>query len=461
MPRGRYDHPSLLIQKLIKFVLLVHALFACAYGFLVESGSSTMDACMAILMLVESAEVALKVIGNGPRRFWFLGHYDVGKTFEQWENRTALVIMGISLVVWLVTRLTKYADGLGFTSDANFFRLFIVLPTIRLFFTLKQARRVPFVLIPLRQYLLSVVALMMLFSYMYAIVGVTLFEGNLNSIANSVDPEMVRLASFDTVPSSMLTLTQVLIGEGWHEIMYATMNGKHSWYAPFIPPLAALPSSPPLATRGRYWAGYFVIFVLMQTLLLTNLLVGVVLDATNGFSIDDERRLQESVLHGDKLIEFDELLTSLPTSHASNSPGPAEETRQSRRQSTVIAPDLFASMEQRLQQAGDRDRRTSNLNLSFLNMPDAQAANAPPSLQTQVSAQTSAPLPPRPAPLLPFLSRAQLIPKGKNLAASNHKILGASGSGRATVQPAGGQRPSGGSRASERSMMNGKMSTNL
>ena len=44
--------------------------------------SHAMDMCMVVLMLLESAEVLLKLVAYGPRRFWFLGSYDVGKTFE-------------------------------------------------------------------------------------------------------------------------------------------------------------------------------------------------------------------------------------------------------------------------------------------------------------------------------------------------------------------------------------------
>ena len=97
--------------------------------------------------------------------------------------------------------------------------------------------------------------------------------------------EHVRLASFDTLSGAMLCLVQILIGEGWHEVMFALMNAQHTWY----------------------WAVYFMIYVLVQTLLLTNLLVGVVLDSTSGFSIQEEFALQQNVLYGEKLAELTEL----------------------------------------------------------------------------------------------------------------------------------------------------------
>ena len=48
----------------------------------------------------------------------------------------------------------------------------------------------------------------------------------------------------------MLSLVQITVGEGWHEIMYVIMNGKHSFY----------------------WSIYFMLYVLVETLMMTNLL---------------------------------------------------------------------------------------------------------------------------------------------------------------------------------------------
>ena len=49
------------------------------------------------------------------------------------------------------------------------------------------------------------------------------------------------------------------------QVMYTIMNGKHSFY----------------------WSTYFMLYVLLQTLMLTNLLVGVVLDACEWFDMNE------------------------------------------------------------------------------------------------------------------------------------------------------------------------------
>ena len=284
--RALYDHPTLVIQKFVKFMLIVHALIACLYGFLLEDSSELMDTMLALLVIVEALEVVLKFVVYGPRLFWNAGQYEVGKTFEQWENRTALIISGGSLFAWLCTRGSPAARGFGFGYRDDLQRLILVAPTLRLFFALKQARRVPFVLIPLRAYLGSVFALMVLNGIVWATLGVSFFEDELPQIRDEVDTSSVRVSAFQSVGSASFALLQILIGEGWHDIMFAVMNAKHSWYG----------------------AAYFIMFVLIQTILLTNLLVGVVLDSTSGFSIDEELSLQRNVLYGDKLKELEELI---------------------------------------------------------------------------------------------------------------------------------------------------------
>ena len=281
--RDVYDHPSQIVQKVVKFTLIVHTLLACLYGLLATKDIPVLDHVLAVLLLLEALEVGFKMWAYGLRRFWSCGQYDASKIFEQWENRTAFVISATTLLVWLFMRPTSVAYGMGFKIEKDFHRVCLVTPTLRLFFVLKTARRIIFVLVPLRQYLISVLVLMLVYNFMFAIVGVTLFEGVLEDISNALDPEVVRITSFDSIGSAMLTLTQVLVGEGWHAIMFAVMNGRHSWY----------------------WAAFFMIFIIVQTLLLTNLLVGVILDSTYNF--EEELSLQRHVLHGEELQQLEEL----------------------------------------------------------------------------------------------------------------------------------------------------------
>ena len=183
-----------------------------------------------------------------------------------------------------LTTLITYI-GVLFIDDASedAHRLVLTLPTLRLFFVLKTARRVVFAMVPLRTYIGSALALMLIIMYIYAILGVTIFEGQLERVGDPT--HRIRVTCFDTIPSAMLTLAQILNGEAWYEVMYAVLNSQHS----------------------IYYFVYFVSFVLMETLMLTNLLVGVVLDSTLLFNMNEEETLQERVQHGDQIMELNEL----------------------------------------------------------------------------------------------------------------------------------------------------------
>ena len=54
--------------------------------------------------------------------------------------------------------------------------LALIVPTLRLFFVLKNTRRVVFVFVPLLPYIASVCGLMLAFVYFMAVLGLTMFE---------------------------------------------------------------------------------------------------------------------------------------------------------------------------------------------------------------------------------------------------------------------------------------------
>ncbi|KAL1515618.1 hypothetical protein AB1Y20_002237 [Prymnesium parvum] len=278
--RRAFAHPTQVVQKAVKISLLLHAVAATMYALNDDWLDASLDLMLSILCVFEGFEVAVKLAAYGFQRFWWGAEYDPAGQglFTQWENRTAAVVMGSTLAVFVTTYLLDDEWG----NDAR--RLGLVLPTVRLFFVLHTARRVVFAMVPLRTYIGSALFLVLIIMWVYAIVGVTMFEGELASVADPA--HRVRLTCFDSIPSAMLTLAQILNGEAWNEVMYAVINAHHS----------------------IYWLSYFVSFVIIETLMLTNLLVGVVLDSTTWFSMNTEDvTLQEHVGHGQKISELDEL----------------------------------------------------------------------------------------------------------------------------------------------------------
>jgi len=143
-----------------------------------------------------------------------------------------------------------------------------------------------FALVPLRAYIAAALGLMALVTFAMATIGVYMFESTLDWVADDISQK--RADSFNSVGGAILSLVQISVGESWHEVMYTIMNGKHSFY----------------------WSIYFMAYVLLQTLMLTNLLVGVVLDSCDWFDMNEggeEITMQRRILFGDQIMELDEL----------------------------------------------------------------------------------------------------------------------------------------------------------
>jgi len=222
---------------------------------------------------------------------------------------------------------------------------------------LKTARRIIFVLVPLRTYFSSVLILMLAFNFMAATLFVSLFEGVLDEISNALDTEAVRISSFANIGSAMLALMQVLIGEGWHELMFAIMNAYHSWF----------------------WSIPFLLFVLVQTLLLTNLLVGVILDSTTNF--EEEDLLQQQILLGDQLEE----LAELRQGYAQAQQRTVRADEQAENEAAKALPNRLSAIEQSLR------RSSESGGMSFMSSRPTQLRKASVSERAQVAPTTVSP----------------------------------------------------------------------
>lgn len=108
--------------------------------------------------------------------------------------------------------------------------------------------------------LLYVLLMLMLLLYTYAVVGVFAFGGN--------DP-----VHFGSLPRALLTLFGVLTLEGWIDVMRIQMIGS----AAFEGYPTAMADRPPVSAASPGIAVlYFVSFVLVGTMVVLNLLVGIV-----------------------------------------------------------------------------------------------------------------------------------------------------------------------------------------
>merc|ERR1712176_1015621 len=89
--------------------------------------------------------------------------------------------------------------------------------------------------------------------------------------------------------SSMLTLLQLMVGEGWHEIMYLNV----------------------IATRIEY-SLYFILYIVIVTLIISNIFVGLFLSEIEGL---DAKQSESELMHSwmESHYNFEQIATKRKT----------------------------------------------------------------------------------------------------------------------------------------------------
>ena len=142
-------------------------------------------------------------------------------------------------------------------------RLLRVFRVMRLITFIPEFRRIIETILKAIPQVSYVSLFMFIEMYMFAAVGSILFA--------EVDP-----AHWENIGISMLTLFQVATGEAWPDLLAATMSQKpYSWI-------------------------YFVLFIIINTFILLNLIVGVIVDLV---SKGDEEATPEKILDEIKILK--------------------------------------------------------------------------------------------------------------------------------------------------------------
>ncbi len=141
-------------------------------------------------------------------------------------------------------------------------RLFRLLRVIRLVSIIPKLQLLVTALLRSLPSMFYVCLLLFLLFYVYAVIGVMLFSGN--------DP-----VHFGNLWTSFLSLFRVVTLEDWTDVMYLQMYGSdvYQGYNQLIPDLAIAPKAMPLLG-----ATYFVSFVLLGTMVMLNLIIGVIIN---------------------------------------------------------------------------------------------------------------------------------------------------------------------------------------
>lgn len=156
-------------------------------------------------------------------------------------------------------------------------RMFRLLRVIRLITVIPKLQLLVTALLRSLPSMVYVCLLLLLLFYVYAVIGVMLFSGN--------DP-----VHFGNLWTSFLSLFRIVTLEDWTDIMYLQMYGSdvYQGYNQSLANVAVEPKAMPLIG-----AAYFTSFVLLGTMIMLNLVIGVII---NGMD-DAQKELADKKIH--------------------------------------------------------------------------------------------------------------------------------------------------------------------
>ena len=149
------------------------------------------------------------------------------------------------------TRTFQYYQKRSSTPE----KLALALPNLRIFTTIKTTQHLSFGLLSLmsKPQIADLFTLLLLFLYIFGVVGCSLFGGKFKLLAES--GAVNKAANFDSFPETLRTMFHMLLGD-FTDLMYSGID-----------------------SYGSLWpAMYFISFAVIMALVFTNLVVGVVCD---------------------------------------------------------------------------------------------------------------------------------------------------------------------------------------
>ncbi|XP_068181577.1 dihydropyridine-sensitive L-type skeletal muscle calcium channel subunit alpha-1-like [Antennarius striatus] len=164
--------------------------------------------------------------------------------------------------------MQEIADDENASVSITFFRLFRVMRLVKLLNRSEGIRNLLWTFIKSFQALPHVALLIVMLFFIYAVIGMQIF----GKIALEDGTQINRNNNFQTFPQAVLMLFRCATGEGWQEIMMASMYGKKC-----DPKSDVQPAD--LYTCGSNFAVfYFLSFYCLCAFLILNLFVAVIMD---------------------------------------------------------------------------------------------------------------------------------------------------------------------------------------
>ncbi|MES1917027.1 MAG: hypothetical protein MHM6MM_008790, partial [Cercozoa sp. M6MM] len=238
-----------LCVMLLKFVVFGELVCLAYYGS--YDNDDLLDQLLFVLLLAQVVEICIKVFGWGWRAYFLHDDVHRPRLDRQLANRVDAGIVMLSFVLTIVTRLST-GRILSYKSNDDSLRFALTLCILRLFTLVVSLRRLVFSLAKIVPQFVSMLFVLIGVFYVYAVFGVYLFGDRYGRVHES----RLTDARFESLSGSFISLFQLLVGEGWHEVMYSSILAT-DWIASW----------------------YFISYTIIVTLFFANLFIGLVLNS--------------------------------------------------------------------------------------------------------------------------------------------------------------------------------------
>ena len=215
--------------------------------------------------IIYTVEAAIKLIGCGADYFR-----------DSWNNFDLVIV----IAAWLGELATGFGFGVGpVMTVIKAFRCFRIFKIIRKY---KSLRILFFTFVGALPQLTYVGGLLLLFIFLYSVLGVFLFAAA--PYQDAYDPH----ANFRTFGNAALALFRMSTGESWHEIMYDSIRGRSLVFdCKDAETFADRAGGEPSVCGDPNSGLYFISFMIIVSFIFINLFIAIILESFNDSTAEE------------------------------------------------------------------------------------------------------------------------------------------------------------------------------
>ena len=206
------------ISSVSLLIVLLNTACVCLYGSLEDTVEFRRVSQAAVILSVLSVlDVCMWVLVYGFDEYYYYVKYhrhEKQASAQTFANRFDLMICGLSLVGYVLFFFMVPED--------NLYKIITALPVLRLVTLVTRCRMTFHSLLLVIPTFVALFKLLFVFNYFFSVYGHLLFRD-----ADQFLFDMRIESTWDTLSESMMSVCQLLLGEGWHDIMNAAILVSH------------------------------------------------------------------------------------------------------------------------------------------------------------------------------------------------------------------------------------------